>query len=103
VLKILCNSCIEKAEAKASVGGPGASISAGNECYQAKRKFGGGGVDVGAAVKVGFCAAYGDGFKCSSGLILRVLKKEALTSSDVKFSMPSAGSEATIGCTNIQR
>jgi hypothetical protein len=103
VSKILCNSCIEKAEAKASISGPGASISAGNECYQAKRKFGGGGFDVGGAVKVGFCAAYGDGFKCSSGLILRALKKQAMTSSDVKFSMPSAGSEAAIGCTNIQR
>ena len=103
VSKILCNSCIESAAAKASVSGPGASISAGNECYQAKRKFGGSGLDVGAAVKVGFCAAYGDGFKCSSGLILRALKKQAMTSSDVKFSMPSAGSEATIGCTNIQQ
>jgi len=61
------------------------------------------GFDVGGAVKVGFCAAYGDGFKCSSGLILRALKKQAMTSSDVKFSMPSAGSEAAIGCTNIQR
>ena len=103
VSQILCNSCIEKAEAKASVSGPSASISAGNECYQAKRKFGGGGVDVGGAVKVGFCAAYGDGFKCSSGLILRALKKQAMTSSDASFKLPSAGSEASIGCTNIQR
>ncbi|HZK78139.1 MAG TPA: transglutaminase domain-containing protein [Gemmatimonadaceae bacterium] len=103
VSKILCNSCIESAAAKASVSGPGASISAGNECYQAKRKFGGGGFNVGAEIKVGFCAAYGDGFKCSSGLIMRALKKQAMTSSDVKFSMPAAGSEAAIGCTNIQR
>ena len=103
VSQILCNSCIEKAEAKASVSGPSASISAGNECYQAKRKFGGGGIDVGGAVKVGFCAAYGDGFKCSSGLILRALKKQAMTSSDASFKLPSAGSEASIGCTNIQR
>jgi len=103
VSKILCNSCIESAAAKASVSGPGASISAGNECYQAKRKFGGGGFNVGAEIKVGFCAAYGDGFKCSSGLILRALKKQAMTSSDVKFSMPSAGSESAIGCTNMQQ
>ncbi len=103
VSQILCNSCIEKAEAKASISGPSASISAGNECYQAKRKFGGSGLDVGGAVKVGFCAAYGDGFKCSSGLILRALKKQAMTSSDASFKLPSAGSEASIGCTNIQR
>ena len=103
VSKILCNSCIESAAAKASVSGPGASISAGNECYQAKRKFGGGGFNVGGEIKVGFCAAYGDGFKCSSGLIMRALKKQAMTSSDVKFSMPAAGSEAAIGCTNVQQ
>ena len=102
VSQILCNSCIEGAEAKASIGGPTASVSAGNECYKASQKFGGSGFDVGGELKVGFCAAYGDGFKCSSGLIMRALKGQAMTSSNVEFKLPSAGSSATIGCANIQ-
>jgi len=102
VSAILCNSCIEGAEAKANISGPSASVSAGNECYKASQKFGGSGASVGAELKVGFCAAYGDGFKCSSGLILRALKNQSMTSSDVSFKLPSASSSATIGCTNIQ-
>ena len=100
---ILCNSCIEKAEAKASISGPGASGSVGNECYKASQKFGGSGFDVGGAVKVGFCAAYGDGFKCSSGMILRAIKGQKMVDVNTKFSLPSVGTEATIGCANIQR
>ncbi|MEO8575935.1 MAG: transglutaminase domain-containing protein [Gemmatimonadales bacterium] len=100
---ILCNSCIEKAEAKASISGPSASGSIGNECYKASKKFGGSGFEVGGAVKVGFCAAYGDGFKCSSGMILRAIKKQKLVDVETKFKLPSVETEAKIGCANIQR
>ncbi|HLE57837.1 MAG TPA: transglutaminase family protein, partial [Rhodothermia bacterium] len=102
VSAILCNSCIEGAEARANISGPSASVGAGNECYKASQKFGGSGFDVGGQIKVGFCAAYGDGFKCSSGLILRALKNQAMTSSSVSFKLPSVSTAATIGCANIQ-
>jgi transglutaminase-like putative cysteine protease len=103
VAQILCNSCIGSAEVKASISGPSVSAGVGNECYTASKKFGGK-VEVGVGVKVGFCEAYGKGFKCSSGLILRALKNESMITADkgtIKF--PSAELEAKIGCTNVGR
>ena len=96
--QLLCNSCIESAGVKASVGAE-ASAGAGNECYTASGKFGGK-VEVGAEVKNGFCEAYGKGFKCASGLILRALKDESLISvkTEIKFT---AESEAKIGCADV--
>lgn len=97
--QILCNSCIESAGVKASVSGPSVSTgSVGNECYSASKKFGGK-VEVGGEIKNSFCEAYGEGFKCSSGLILRVLKNESLvTTTEAKIEWGSAESEAKIGC-----
>ncbi len=102
VAQILCNSCPEGASAKASVSGPSVSAGAGNECYKASKKFGGS-VDIGAELKVGFCDAYGKGFKCSSGIILRALKKQSMVTADkgtIKFG--GAETESKIGCTDIQ-
>ena len=96
--QLLCNSCIESAGVKASVGAE-ASAGAGNECYTASGKFGGK-VEVGAEIKNGFCEAYGNGFKCASGLILRALKDESLISVKTEISF-TADSEAKIGCTDV--
>ena len=95
---ILCNSCMESAGVKASVGG-GIKAEAGNECYKPSKVFGGK-VEVGGELKVGFCEAYGKGFKCSAGLILSALKKEALASANVEISF-GADSEAKIGCKDV--
>ena len=97
--QLLCNSCIESAGVKAGVGAE-VSAGGGNECYTASQKFGGK-VEVGAEIKNGFCEAYGKGFKCASGLILRALKDESLISAakvEIKFT---AESEAKIGCTDV--
>jgi len=95
---ILCNSCMESAGVKAEIGG-GISAEAGNECYKPSKTFGGK-VEVGGELKVGFCEAYGKGFKCSAGLILSALKKEALISSKVEIKY-GADSEAKIGCKDV--
>lgn len=102
VAQILCNSCPEGASAKASASGPSVSAGAGNECYKASKKFGGS-VEIGAELKVGFCDAYGKGFKCSSGIILRALKKQSMVSVDkgtIKFG--GAETESKIGCADMQ-
>ncbi len=95
---LLCNSCMESAGVKISAGG-GMSTEAGNECYKASGKLGGK-VEVGGEVKVGFCEAYAEGFKCAAGMILRALKNDALVSAKTEIAF-GAESDAKIGCKDV--
>jgi hypothetical protein len=96
--EILCNSCMEGAGVKASVGGT-LEAGGGNECYKASQKLGGN-VEAGVGVKVGYCEAYGKGFKCSAGIILRALKGSAMIDSKTEIKFESE-SEAKIGCKDV--